>query len=207
MKTRWLIGLLVTLGVTLLVTAYQLRPAATTPQAAMTPHTTTTPTPTPATATPPVTPDQGTPVPAPSVTALPSLATPPNLEWATGSDDLAPVEEAPADSSAVLALALEFANRFARPEPGVTHEQWWPGVAELMTPQARSDYAAIDPATIPYAAVTGPASIMPTGADHSDLVTLVQVPTTAGTYVVHLRVDETRGWAVNQLTPPVRARS
>lgn len=202
MKTRWIVTALATLGVALLITAYLVRFA---------PQTTpiTAPAPTGTHATPPAgpvttrpTPDQG-PLwtPAPQVSPIPTSAT------GTDTTDNAQSSASPVMASDVLALAGEFAARFARPLPGVTREQWWADVAELMTAQARADYADIDPAAIPYTAVTGPASILSTGADHSDLVTFVQVPTTAGIYVVHLRIDPTRGWAVNQVTPPNPARS
>lgn len=202
MKTRWLITALATLGVALLITAYQVRPA---------PHTApiTAPAPTGTHATPPAgsATTRATLAQGPSGTPAPRVSTPPTSVTGTDTTDTAPSPASPVMAGDVLALASEFAARFARPLPGVTREQWWSDVAELMTAQARADYAAIDPAAIPYTALTGPASILPTGADHSDLVTLVQVPTTAGTYVVHLRIDPTRGWAVNQVTPPTQAPS
>ena len=121
----------------------------------------------------------------------------------TNTDHATPQPPTAGEQDAIN-IAVEFATRFARPAAGITHQQWWSQVAALMTSQAQADYRDVDPATIPYTAVTGAGAIQPSGADHSDLVTLVSVPTTAGTYLVHLRINPTRGWAVNQVTAPAR---
>lgn len=205
MKTRPLVIALVGIGIVLLITAYLLhsrksaRPQALASATSMTPAPLSSPTSSP-------TPEP--PTPSGSTPTLPATSAPPPSTDATGTDhtEADPYTPGPPTEGEhdAVTIAVEFATRFARPQAGVTPQQWWTQVAALMTSQAQSDYRDIDPATIPYTAVTGAGAIQPSGADHSDLVTLVQVPTTAGTYLVHLRIDPTRGWAVNQVTAPPR---
>ena len=89
--------------------------------------------------------------------------------------------------------AVEFVSAFAR-RPGDTPALWWARVQNRLTPQAQASYAApsallpqVDPATVPFTKVTGPAQVHPWAdpqAAADDLA--VAVPTDAGVVVVHV---------------------
>jgi hypothetical protein len=97
--------------------------------------------------------------------------------------------------------AVAFMTAFARPARG-SAAGWWRTVAPYLTAQAREDYRGVDPASVPFTRVTGPATVLPP-EEESHLVVLLKVPTDAGVYVVHL-VPAGAGWAVSRLTPPGR---
>ena len=83
-------------------------------------------------------------------------------------------------------LAGRFLKAFARPTAGTTNDAWWATVQPYLTSQAAADYAGTDPANVPFTSVTGVGVVVPVDAPDS-LVTMVQVPTDAGPYLVEIR--------------------
>jgi hypothetical protein len=88
---------------------------------------------------------------------------------------------------------------FARPAMG--DKQWANDLARWLTPQAKADYSAVDPANIPVSRVTGPSTL---SVDETNgFGVMAAVPTNAGTYTVQLlRTGKDAPWKVNRLTPP-----
>ncbi|MBT2520893.1 hypothetical protein [Arthrobacter sp. ISL-28] len=88
---------------------------------------------------------------------------------------------------------------FARPASEAT--RWANDFARWLTPQATAAYSAVDPANIPAARVTGPATL---DVDETNgYGVIATVPTDAGPYRVHLlRTSRDSPWKVNRLTPP-----
>ena len=98
--------------------------------------------------------------------------------------------------------ASAFLAAFARPSRG-SPAAWWRRVAPFLTEQAREDYLGVDPATVPFTRVTGPAAPL-APEDEGPHVLMLRIPTDGGDHVVHLVPDEAArsGWAVSRLTPP-----
>ena len=126
---------------------------------------------------------EGTPVP-PSATATPA-GTAQAAQWATATD-----------------LAGRFLKAFARPAAGTTTDDWWATVQPYLSSQAAADYAGTDPANVPFTSVTGAGVVVPVDAPDS-LVTMVQVPTDAGPYLVEIR-STPEGLTVIRATPQGR---
>lgn len=101
------------------------------------------------------------------------------------------------DATGIAETAM---RAFARPrEPEAS---WWADFRAFLTPQAVADYAGTDPANVPARRVTGPGRVIPTD---SDVLTRIQVPTDAGSYLVLLtRSPEFPDWRVDRLLPPER---
>lgn len=126
---------------------------------------------------------EGTPVPA---TATPTPAGAAQAaQWASATD-----------------LAGRFLKAFARPTAGTTTNAWWATVQPYLTSQAAADYAGTDPANVPFTSVTGAGVVVPVDAPDS-LVTMVQVPTDAGPYLVEIR-STPEGLKVTRATPQGR---
>ena len=127
---------------------------------------------------------------------------------ATGHETARPRDRRTAAAwKAAAGTAAQFVAFYARPAPGTSTRAWWHRVAPLLTEQARSDYQDTDPSTVPYTRVTGSPRVLPPQSG-DDLVLLVQVPTNAGQYIVHLLPDGSdlgSGWHVSRLTPPATA--
>ena len=128
---------------------------------------------------------------------------------ATGKETARPSSRRAATAlSAAADTATQFVEAYARPAPGVSENAWWKKVSAFLTDQARQDYEGVDPATVPYSRVTGPARVLPPEGDE-ELVWMVQVPTDAGRYTVHLLPagDErlSTNWRVSRLSPPASA--
>jgi hypothetical protein len=116
---------------------------------------------------------------------LPELPVP-DVTW-----DAAAAEAARATATAAVAA-------FAR--PAATPEQWWAALAPMLSPAARSAYAATDPANVPASTVTGPAG---EARSSSAFLATVTVPTDAGVYTVLLVRDDTGDrWLVERFRPP-----
>lgn len=97
-----------------------------------------------------------------------------------------------------LAAATTAMRTFARPD--LTYDSWWDAVKPLMTTQAQQDYSYVDPANIPAAKITGPATLLTEGSAYT---ASVRVPTDAGPYTVLLiRQDGTSPWQASLFTPP-----
>ena len=77
---------------------------------------------------------------------------------------------------------------FARPATSVSADQWWGSVRPHLTEAAANDYSDTDPQQVPFAQVTGAASVIPTDAPSSVLVA-IRVPTNVGDYRVELQTD------------------
>lgn len=99
-------------------------------------------------------------------------------------------------------LAERFLKAFARPAAGTTTTAWWATVQPYLTSQAAADYAGTDPANVPFTSVTGAGVVVPVDAPDS-LVTMVQVPTDAGPYLVEIR-STPEGLKVTRATPQGR---
>lgn len=126
---------------------------------------------------------EGTPVP-PATTPSPA-GTAQAAQWAIATD-----------------LAGRFLKAFARPTAGTTNDAWWATVQPYLTSQAAADYAGTDPANVPFTSVTGAGVVVPVDAPDS-LVTMVQVPTDAGPYLVEIR-STPEGLKVIRATPQGR---
>lgn len=120
------------------------------------------------------------------VTSLqPSVSASPSLESSSTSADggLSGVE-----ARAVLAFSSRFARTFARPVGRSDYRAWWRQVAAMMTDSAASDYVGTDPSLVPYTRVTGPLTLLGSGADETYWVQRVKVPTDAGVYVLQVQL-------------------
>jgi hypothetical protein len=100
--------------------------------------------------------------------------------------------------AAAVAKAEALMEAFARPDLG--EEEWWSGLAPLLSVEARLVYSAVDPANVPARRVTGTGKLLE-GA--SAYIAQVQVPTDVGTYSVVLSRDSaTAPWQGERITPP-----
>lgn len=100
--------------------------------------------------------------------------------------------------ASVIAAAESATHAFARPD--LAYEDWWAGLQPLLTQQASSDYAYVDPANIPASEVTGSGTIVD---ESSAYVGTVEVPTDVGDYLVILnRKSAEAEWMVSRITPP-----
>jgi hypothetical protein len=96
-------------------------------------------------------------------------------------------------------VAVQFLRAFARPQDDVDDRVWWAGVKPLLTEQAAHDYAGVDPRNVPFTDVTGPAVLVESEAP-AHLLTIAQVPTDAGTYLVEMTTGP-EGVRVARATP------
>jgi len=140
--------------------------------------------------------------PAPSPTAAGTPAT-----HSAGDNPQAPPTRTPipnptwgpVDRQTARATAMAAMKDFARPD--ADPREWANDFARWLTPQATSDYSAVDPANIPVRSVTGEAVL------HTDpgngFGTEATVPTDIGDYTVQLlRQDQDAPWKVHRLIPP-----
>ncbi|MBD5788353.1 hypothetical protein IF650_19510 [Cellulosimicrobium terreum] len=88
---------------------------------------------------------------------------------------------------------------------GREQDAWWARLEPLLTQQARSDYAYVDPANVPATQVlTEPEPQLV--AETSGFVAVVDVATDVGTYqVVLTRADSASPWLASRFTPPEEA--
>jgi hypothetical protein len=107
-----------------------------------------------------------------------------------------PTDDATSDEAA-LAAGTAAMTAFARPD--LSPDEWWAGLAPLLSPAATEAYLGTDPAEVPAHEVTGPAWM---GDSESAFLSLVFVPTDAGEYAV-LLVREGGGapWLVERISP------
>lgn len=87
--------------------------------------------------------------------------------------------------TAYAKAAETFMADFARPATTVTEQQWWTKVSGHLSEQAVTAYEGTDPQNVPFTAVTGPATIVPSDAP-SQLLAIARVPTDAGWYRVEM---------------------
>ncbi len=120
------------------------------------------------------------PAPAPSPTALPPV---PALQPAT-----LPLSKAP---PAALDVAGRWSRAWVRPAPGTSTQQWLDGLRGTTTDEYLGVLAAVDPANVPAARITG--SPRPTRVSPSSVQ--VQIQTDGPTLLV-LVVDTDAGWRV-----------
>ena len=86
---------------------------------------------------------------------------------------------------------------FARPT--LAEAQWWTELLPLLSQTGAYAYEGTLPGSIPVTAVTGAGRVV-TGA--TDVMTLVEVPTDGGTYIVTLtRSDVTQPWLAERIRP------
>lgn len=104
--------------------------------------------------------------------------------WSTPTSSTQLSAQATADAVWVR-RATVFVTAFARPNSGPAARQWWPRVRSLMSSEAALDYAATDPARVPFTRVTGPGAVLEPDSDMDDEGGVqVGVPTDAGWYLV-----------------------
>lgn len=108
-------------------------------------------------------------------------------------------EDQAAEFEAYEQAAVAFLEAYARPESGVSDEQWWAAVQGLLAEPAQADYAGVNPQEVPFTAVTGDPQMVPVEAP-AHVLRLVQVPTDAGDYLVSLQTDAD-GITVTRITP------
>jgi len=121
-----------------------------------------------------------------------------------GSPTASPVSVEPEwdeDSrAAAVAKAEALMDAFARPE--LNEDDWWSGLAPLLSAEARLTYSAVEPVNIPVRRVTGTGKLLD---ETSVYIARVEVPTDAGTYTVVLSRDSaTAPWQGERITPPAR---
>lgn len=87
--------------------------------------------------------------------------------------------------TAYAKAAEAFMADFARPAATVTEQQWWTKVSGHLSEQAVTAYEGTDPQNVPFTAVTGPATIVPSEAP-SQLLAIARVPTDSGWYRVEM---------------------
>ena len=106
-----------------------------------------------------------------------------------------PTDDAASDQAA-LEVGTAAVTAFARPD--LSAEQWWAGLAPLLSPAATEAYQGTDPAEVPAHAVTGPAW---SGESESTFLALTFVPTDAGDYAVMLvRDGGSAPWLVERIS-------
>lgn len=137
-----------------------------------------------------------------SAPVVPSPAPSRSVGPGEGDDIEVPVPSvapAPEDVS-VAAAARRVVQAYARPAQGVTQQQWWAGVAPLLSPQARSDYLYVQGAKVPFTKViAAPLVEPPADGEDSHLGATVLVPTDGGTYEVQLVTVDGANWLVSRL--------
>lgn len=132
-----------------------------------------------------------TPTPAPSTSTSTPQAPAVNPVEPEGDpvDPTAPAaarDEDQAKQFTAYAKAAEaFMADFARPAATVTEQQWWTKVSGHLSEQAVTAYEGTDPQNVPFTAVTGPATIVPSEAP-SQLLAIARVPTDSGWYRVEM---------------------
>ena len=87
--------------------------------------------------------------------------------------------------TAYAKAAEAFMVDFARPAATVPEQQWWTKVSGHLSEQAVTAYEGTDPQNVPFTAVTGPATIVPSDAP-SQLLAIARVPTDSGWYRVEM---------------------
>ena len=87
--------------------------------------------------------------------------------------------------TAYAKAAEAFMADFARAAATVTEQQWWSKVSGHLSEQAVTAYEGTDPQNVPFTAVTGPATIVPSDAP-SQLLAIARVPTDSGWYRVEM---------------------
>ena len=100
--------------------------------------------------------------------------------------------------AAAVAKAEVLMDAFARPE--LNEDDWWSGLAPLLSAEARLTYSAVDPANIPARRDNGTGKLLD---ETSAYIAWVRVPTDVGTYAVVLSRDSaTSAWQGERITPP-----
>jgi type IV secretory pathway VirB10-like protein len=87
--------------------------------------------------------------------------------------------------TAYAKAAEAFMADFARAAATVTEQQWWSKVSGHLSEQAVTAYEGTDPQNVPFTAVTGPATIVPSDAP-TQLLAIARVPTDSGWYRVEM---------------------
>lgn len=105
---------------------------------------------------------------------------------AGASGDASPRDPRLASPTALQAAAA-FMTAYRRPTPQ-SQQQWWAGIRPYLSSSGAQAYHDLDPATIPFTAVTGPPGPVADESTQAGQV-LVAVPTDAGIYLVQLAVD------------------
>jgi len=139
-------------------------------------------TPTPAAATPTLATSTSTSTPqAPAVNPVEPEGDPVDPTAPATARD----EDQAKQFTAYAKAAETFMADFARPATTVTEQQWWTKVSGHLSEQAVTAYEGTDPQNVPFTAVTGPATIVPSDAP-SQLLAIARVPTDAGWYRVEM---------------------
>lgn len=107
-------------------------------------------------------------------------------ESATASPSVAPEQ-----------VATEFVERWSRHD--LAYQAWWATVRPLCSPRCRTEFAYTDPAAIPPLKLAGAPQV---GRIENDVYTLVQVPTTIGTFSVAMTRPQAGTWKVSTMTFP-----
>jgi hypothetical protein len=132
----------------------------------------------------------------PSSSAAPTSSPPGDAGAALPEPLPHPTDDTTSDGAALVAGTAAM-TAFARPD--LSPDEWWAGLAPLLSPAATEAYLATDPAEVPAHEVTGPAWL---GVTESAFLALVFVPTDAGEYAI-LLVREGGGapWLVERISP------
>ena len=139
-------------------------------------------TPTPAAATPTGTTSTSTSTPqAPAVNPVEPEGDPVDPTAPATARD----EDQAKQFTAYAKAAEAFMVDFARPAATVAEQQWWTKVSGHLSEQAVTAYEGTDPQNVPFTAVTGPATIVPSDAP-TQLLAIARVPTDAGWYRVEM---------------------
>ncbi|WP_430648130.1 hypothetical protein [Agromyces sp. GXS1127] len=116
------------------------------------------------------------------------------------SDDQELVDEPPAAEQSkadAITAATAIMTAFARPD--LPEAEWWNGMLPLLSQEGAAAYEGTLPETIPVTAVRGDATVLE-GA--TDVITLVEVPTDSGPYVITLtRSDASQPWLAERIRP------
>lgn len=116
-----------------------------------------------------------------------------------GSDSDAPLRT-DAPSTAALGVATAALARFV-PAAGETPDQWFTGLAPVLSAQARRAYTGTDPAAVPVHALLGAPSLEPSSTAY--LATVDQA-TDAGPYRVLCSRADDGFWQVERIEPAAR---
>jgi len=162
---------------------------------------------------------ENTPASTPTPTVSTSPTTPPPIdldkyppapEGAIDEDSGETIDPQPSPTwdddqrADAAARAAETMTAFAG-TGGRNYDTWWAQLEPLLTQQARSDYAHVDPANVPATKVL-PDPAPQVVEESSGFVAVVDVATDAGTYqVVLTRADSASPWLASRFTPPEEA--
>ena len=126
---------------------------------------------------------------APTGTAAASTTGSTAPTTATGGPPTAALDQALAKGQAIA-----FLQAYARPPAGPALYGWWDTVSTFVAPQAMATMHKVDPHTVPFTKVTGPAVSLPTPAKSHDQ--LIGVPTDHGQWTVRLTPTGDQRWLV-----------